>query len=405
VSVERLHFEPGRVCYEWRLVTEHVVRYAFAAALCRGRRVLDVACGEGYGSYMLAQAGATAVVGLDVDAAAIATAESRFAAPGVRYLVGDATNLAGVLATEPPFDVVVSFETIEHVAVVELFLDGIRAVLAPDGIAIVSAPNEPGPPNHDSANPFHRRTFTFEQFRTLTQRHLGPARRWYFGTPLQGMVLAEAGSSLLLNDRSDLSLMLEGRRCDESLLLPAQRNLRVGEADCAFFVGVWGAEGGVSIAGSPAATAGILEPWAAVEWFRAENARLLRERETPASTTRQGADIRSRMLADSVADLRRAALLDKARLETAEAALGKAQDAAEAARRTEVARALQVARTEAELRAEVARLAVEARTIGARLKVIETSRGWRLVQAYARLLTRPVAGWPLRRLRRMFGGT
>ena len=200
MSAERLHFEPGRMGYEWKLATEHLVRYAFAAPLCRGRRVLDVACGEGYGSYTLASAGATAVVGVDIAADAVAVADARFAAPNVRHLVGDATDLASVLAGEAPFDVVVSYETIEHVPDVDRFLEGIRAVLAPDGIVILGAPNEPDPTGHASTNPFHRRRFTLDEFRAATEHHLGAARRWYLGTPLQGMVLAEAGTPLLLND-------------------------------------------------------------------------------------------------------------------------------------------------------------------------------------------------------------
>jgi len=405
MSVERLTFEPGRMSYHWMLATEHVVRYAFAASLCQGRRVLDVACGEGYGSYLLARAGAAAVVGVDLSAEAILAAEARFAAPGVRYLVGDAANLGALLTSEPPFDAVVSYETIEHVSDVDRFLDGIRTVLAPNGVVIISAPNEPGPIGHCSANPFHRRTLTFEQFRTLTERHLGQARRWYFGTPLQGMVITDAGSPLLLNDRADLSLMLDVEQSG-AVLVPAQRDFLVAEAGCAFFVGLWGADSDPVIAGSPASLPGLLEPWKALESFRAENARLLREVQAPRDLERPGADMQTRMLADAVADLRRAALLDRARIETAEAALRKAADSEAALRaRLEVAEAALLKATDSEgaLRAEVARRTVDARALGARLQEIESSHGWRFVQAYARLLARPVAGWPLRQVRRALG--
>ena len=71
MTVERLHLAPGAMDYNSMLAAEHVVRYAFAAALCRGRRVLDVACGEGYGSAMLAAAGAAQVVGVDISQEAV----------------------------------------------------------------------------------------------------------------------------------------------------------------------------------------------------------------------------------------------------------------------------------------------------------------------------------------------
>ncbi|GEM_PF-2020797 len=454
MSAERLHFEPGRMGYEWRLATEHLARYAFAAPLCRGRRVLDVACGEGYGTYLLAHAGASAVVGVDVAAEAIAVAEARFSAPGVRYLAGDATDLPAVLGGEAPFDLIVSYETIEHVPDVDRFLEGIRSVLAPDGIVILSAPNEPDPAGQGSANPYHRRGFSFDRFRELAERHLGKARGWFLGTPLQGMVVAEASTPLLLNDRTDLSLMLDAQPGSHTWLLPAQRELQVGDTSCAFFVGVWGADAEAVAAASPASLPGVLEPWKALEWFKSENARLLRELDAAANVTRPAShDARARMMDDVVADLRRAALLDKARLETAQAALADARaalDATEAGRYADGARAGQAeeqrhaaeavaaarerellaevarlgaatgrsARSEAALRAEVTRLRVahdppprtdderarlegEVRALTARLQAIEGSRGWRWVQAYARLLARPVLGAPLRLARAM----
>ena len=456
MSAERLQFEPGRMGYQWMVATEHLARYAFAAQFCAGRRVLDVACGEGYGSALLARTGARAVVGVDVAPEAIAVAEARFAAPGVRYLVGDATDLPAALASEAPFDLVVSFETIEHVPDVDRFLDGIRAVLAPDAVVIISAPNEPDPTGQRSANPCHGRAFSFERFREATERHLGEARCWYVGTPLQGMVVAEAETALLLNDRSDLGVMLDTRPAASTWLLPAQRDLQVSKAGAAFFLGVWGADAGTVVAASPASLAGVLEPWKALEWFKAENARLLRDLDALAAAAQpSAADARSRTSADVTADLRRAALLDKSRIERAEADLADARralEAAESARYADRARTQQLeqdreavmraaearerallaetarlgalaeqhAQSASALRAEIARLRVgpapaprfdedrarledEVHALSARLQAIESSRSWRLVQAYTRLLARPVIGAPLRLARRVLG--
>ncbi|MCC7178051.1 MAG: class I SAM-dependent methyltransferase [Acidobacteria bacterium] len=454
MSAERLRFEPERMGYQWMVAAEHLARYAFAAEFCAGRRVLDVACGEGYGSALLARAGARAVVGVDVAAEAIASADARFAAPGVRYLVGDATDLPAVLEGEAPFDLVVSFETIEHVPDVERFLDGIRAVLAPDGIVIISAPNEPDPAGQGSANPYHRRAFSFDRFREVTEGHLGEARRWYVGTPLQGMVVAEVDTALLLNDRSDLGVMVDTQPAARTWLLPAQRELQVSKAGCAFFVGVWGADAGAVVAASPASLAGVLEPWKALEWFKAENARLLRDLDALATVARPSpADARSRTSADVVADLRRRALLDKGRIERTEADLADARralEAAESGRFADRARTRQAeqdrdaavqaaaarerallaetarlgmlvehhAQSACALRAEIAglraapapalrsddeRLESEVHALSARLQAIEASRSWRLVQAYTRLLARPVLGAPLRLVRRVLG--
>src|SRR5688572_18887091 len=118
---------------------EHWHRYAFARPLARGRRVLDAACGEGYGSALLAAAGGQ-VLGVDVDPAAIAHARARYAgAPGLRFDVADATALDAL--PDASFDLVCSFETLEHVEAQERLLDGLARVLAPGGLLLVSTPD------------------------------------------------------------------------------------------------------------------------------------------------------------------------------------------------------------------------------------------------------------------------
>ncbi len=427
MSVERLHFEPGRMTYHWQLACEHVARYAFAAQFCKGRRVLDVACGEGYGSLLLRRAGAASVLGVDISSDAIAAASARFTEPAIRYVVGDAMSLSSVLKDEAPFDVIVSFEALEHVADADRFLAEIAAARPPGGIVIISAPQEAGPPGQASANPFHARTMTFEEFQEVTCRHLGPARSWHLGTPMQGMVICDAASSALDNDRTDLSLMMGATAEGLSWMLPAQRELAVRPSNCAFYVGVWGAEAATVMAASPASPSGILSPWVTLEWFRRENARLLREGADPPALTASPSGPRGRALAETVADLRRAMLLDRERLEevlarvrnlsgelervTAReqattrdlaAAQARLADAGAAERATTTALEAErsaLVRLRAEREAQVAAMAHD---VG-RLRQIEASRGWRLIQAYGRLLAHPVAGAPLRVVRRAVG--
>src|SRR3954447_13913879 len=85
----------------------HVIRYAGAVAVCPGKRVLDVACGEGYGSFLMAQAGAGEVIGLDVSAEAVAAAARQFPHPRLRFLAGDAANMDSLLG-DSQFDLIVS---------------------------------------------------------------------------------------------------------------------------------------------------------------------------------------------------------------------------------------------------------------------------------------------------------
>jgi SAM-dependent methyltransferase len=156
---------------------EHWHRYAFARPLARGRRVLDAACGEGYGSALLAAAGAQ-VLGVDVDAAAIAHAAARYGdVGGLRFDVADATALDAL--PDGAFDLVVSFETLEHVAAQARLLDGFARLLAPGGVLLVSTPDKAEYTDRSGeANPHHVRELYRDEFEALLASRF-PARRLF----------------------------------------------------------------------------------------------------------------------------------------------------------------------------------------------------------------------------------
>lgn len=127
---------------------EHEARYWWAAGAVGGKEVLDAGCGVGYGAGILAEAGASRIVGVDIAGEAIENAILR-ADPIGEFVVGDLEQLP---FTPCSFDVVVCFEVIEHVHRRELVLDELRRVLRPDGVLILSSPNRnvylPGNPHH-----------------------------------------------------------------------------------------------------------------------------------------------------------------------------------------------------------------------------------------------------------------
>ena len=142
---------------------EHRSRYRFARQLITSRdRVLDVASGAGFGLELLVEAGACPV-GVDYDPAAMAAAR-RETASG-KLVRADATCLPFAQAA---FDVVVSFETIEHVRDARALVQEVRRVLRPGGTLVLSTPNRAfGPPERHTGNPFHVREFTADELRHL----------------------------------------------------------------------------------------------------------------------------------------------------------------------------------------------------------------------------------------------
>lgn len=129
------------------LEAEHQVRYRMALPFVRAKRVLDAGCGVGWGSGLMVDAGASEVVGADIDADAIADATTRV--PAASFLTGDLMDLP---FDADSFDVVVCFEALEHTSDVEKTLDELARVLRPDGLLFVSSPN---PDVYPAGNPFH----------------------------------------------------------------------------------------------------------------------------------------------------------------------------------------------------------------------------------------------------------
>ncbi len=117
---------------------EHWQRYLFAKKFVAGQKVLDVACGTGYGSYLLAQSGAREVVGLDISGPTIEQARKDYRRENLRFCQERAEKMSW---PDNFFEVIVSFETIEHIDQDRLFLKEAARVLRPGGLFIISTPN------------------------------------------------------------------------------------------------------------------------------------------------------------------------------------------------------------------------------------------------------------------------
>jgi SAM-dependent methyltransferase len=140
---------------------EHLHRYMLARHLCHGRRVLDIASGEGYGAAMLAQV-ATSVVGIEIAAEVVAHAAGNYQRKNLSFLTSDARAIP---LENSSIDVVISFETIEHFTDHDRFLAEIRRVLGPGGLLVISTPDRDNySPTDRPANPYHALELTCPEY-------------------------------------------------------------------------------------------------------------------------------------------------------------------------------------------------------------------------------------------------
>lgn len=146
---------------------EHVYRYRFACRRVRGLRVLDIACGEGYGTAALSRAGAAHVVGVDVCPESCRHAAAKY---HLEIRQGDA---AAIPVPTGAVDAVVSFETIEHLDSPAAFLHECTRVLAPGGFAIISSPNRDLYRAGAEPNEFHRSEMSCQEFASLLRKYFG----------------------------------------------------------------------------------------------------------------------------------------------------------------------------------------------------------------------------------------
>lgn len=145
---------------------EHLLRYDWACRFIPGKKVLDAACGAGYGSKMMELAGAAEIYAVDLSEESIRNAQTDYAGERIHFMQSDIRQIPFGNET---FDAVVSFETIEHIPLGSAWVAESARVLKPGGLFLVSTPNRamtnPGLYYEEAPfNPFHFFEYTLSEF-------------------------------------------------------------------------------------------------------------------------------------------------------------------------------------------------------------------------------------------------
>jgi glycosyltransferase involved in cell wall biosynthesis/SAM-dependent methyltransferase len=148
---------------------EHLHRYAFVAQFVKGKKVLDLASGEGYGSFILSKT-ALSVIGVEIDHEAVTHASNTYINDNIEFTEGSILNIP--IAGEQIFDVIVCFEAIEHIEDHDTLFREIKRLLKHDGILIISTPNKKlyaDDPGYN--NPFHIKELYYSDFLAILKNN------------------------------------------------------------------------------------------------------------------------------------------------------------------------------------------------------------------------------------------
>jgi glycosyltransferase involved in cell wall biosynthesis/ubiquinone/menaquinone biosynthesis C-methylase UbiE len=148
-----------------RLHYEHLHRYAFAADLGKNKSILDLACGEGYGAFLMSQQ-ARHVVAVDIDEQTINHAKSRYSRENLDFIKGSIVDVP--IKGQKLFDIITCFEGLEHISHHDSLLSEVKRLLASDGLFIVSTPNRKVLTDElGYQNAFHLKELYLEEFKSL----------------------------------------------------------------------------------------------------------------------------------------------------------------------------------------------------------------------------------------------
>jgi ubiquinone/menaquinone biosynthesis C-methylase UbiE len=157
--------------FSGEIAAEHYHRYIFAREFVNnGIVILDIAYGDGYGSSLLANI-AGRVIGVDISRDALLAAEQKYSKQNIEFMIGSCVDIP---LPSCAVDMIVIFETIEHIAEHDAMLRELKRVLVPGGLLAMSSPDKyryPISPGY--RNPFHVKSYSLTNFRNCSPWEFG----------------------------------------------------------------------------------------------------------------------------------------------------------------------------------------------------------------------------------------
>lgn len=204
---------------------EHSSRYVWVSDFVRDKRVLDIACGTGKGTFTLAQVGnAGTVVGCDLDGDAIKYASIRNKHHRVSFVVNDAQQFSD----DNKYDVIVSFETIEHLTNVDAYLRGMAKLLTKDGYFYVSTPISRKALDSKPENTYHVQEWGFNEFQNLISNYF-TIEEIYIQMRFENYAYAHSRFKrriLTAIERKNIRIVKEKYLCNEKIMRPVKYDNR-----------------------------------------------------------------------------------------------------------------------------------------------------------------------------------
>lgn len=241
----------------------HAARYLPLVPLVAGKRVLDLACGEGLGAWLLRQqGGAVEVVGVDVSVTAIASARATFGTDGLVFQAADAIDFL-TRVDLGRFDAVACVETIEHLPDPGRFVSLLRRAVRDAGLIYVTCPNDLWYFGRGrSLNRYHLDTYDADRFFAVTVPHLGEPEHRFLGSVLSGFAtypVPVAASSTYRSAIDAIDMAVDALRLPSSDHA-AEHALTDGA--CFYYAGLW------NYTGTPTGARPALAAWPCAAEYR-----------------------------------------------------------------------------------------------------------------------------------------